>query len=108
MEGLGPAAGVARSLAAAARQFGSPVVAVILVELLFQRAGGQAQRTTARRRLQGFQVGFLDRLPPDQDLDFLGDLGLEARREPPFLAASAEAAGNWSSSSSAHCSHSFQ
>ena len=66
---------------------------MILVELLLESTGRQAERTTSRRRFQGFQVDFLNGLSADQRFDFLGDLGLKARREPLFLAASAQAAG---------------
>lgn len=108
LESLRTPAGKTGACSTCARLPGAGFVGVVLVELPLQGASRQTQRATACRGLQGFQIDLRNRLATDQGFDLLRDLGLEARREPPFLTASPEAAATPSNSSSAHCSQIFQ
>ena len=55
-------------------------------------SGGEGQRLTACRDLHRFEIQTLARPRSYERFDLLGDLGFEGRLEPPFSAASFEAA----------------
>lgn len=105
---LSSATHITRLPATGASPLRSCVVAAILVELLLESGRRQAQGAAPCGGLQSLQIELLDGLPPDQRLYLLGDLDLEARPEPFFLASSAAASGACDSSASAHCSQASQ
>ena len=76
------------------------VVRTVLIQILLQSPRRQAQSALFGGIFQSLKVDLAGRRPSDQLPDFLGDLLLEARLEPLFLTASAEAAADWESSSS--------
>ncbi len=91
-EGLGAPPGKPRRLAARARALGPGVVRVIGVEVALNGGRRQTQCLAAGGGLDRFKVqgvgGFVAYEPPD----LLADLRRQRLFEPPFLAASVEAA----------------
>src|ERR1700691_2863042 len=84
------------------------VIGPVCVQVSFQGARGQAQGAASRSGFPSFEIDLLGCTRPDQALNFLLDLRLEAGLEPPFLTASAVSVDVPFTSSSAHCSQTFQ
>ena len=60
--------------------------------MALNESGREAQRLASCGGLDGFQVQAIGRMVADQLVDFLADLRRKRLFEPPFLAASVEAA----------------
>ena len=101
LDGLGTPAGVARRLPTRAGRRRARVVRGVSVDAPFHSARRHPQRPTARGRLDRLEVPVVDHRVAYQRFDFGDDLGCERRFDPPFLAASCEAASsgirNWAS-----------
>ncbi|OGP85360.1 MAG: hypothetical protein A2Y95_02500 [Deltaproteobacteria bacterium RBG_13_65_10] len=108
VERLGVAAAVAGFLSARTRRGRAAVVGAVGVEPPFHGPSRDAQHATARGRLDGLEVPVLDGARAYERFDLGDALGFERRFEPPFLAASCEAASGATSSASAHRSQARQ
>jgi len=89
-------------------QVGTGIVRVVGVQPLLDGPRCDRECPSPGRGLDRLEVQSIGRARRDQRLDFADDLGIERRFEPPFLAASCEAASGTSSSASAHRSHACQ
>ena len=88
------------------------VVGGVGIDALFQRPCRDLKNGIAEMYFGGFEIEFGDVNAVYERLDFLEgggvELGLDLSLEPPFLAASGEAASRSFSSLSAACSQCFQ
>ena len=103
---------VACGLSAKAGPLWTGVVGGVGIDALLQRPCRDLKNGIAQMYFGGFEIEFGDVYAVYERLDFLEDggveLGLDLSLEPPFLAASGEAASRSFSSLSAACSQSFQ
>ena len=103
---------VACGLSAGAGPLRTGVVGGVGIETLLEGYGGDLKNGGAEMYFDGFEIELVHAHAVYERFDFLEDGGLELRAdlgfEPPFLAASGEAASRSSSSLSAACSQSFQ
>lgn len=108
LEGFASPGHIARLSAAGAIPPSSGVAGPVCVQMQLQSSRSQTQGAASGGGFPGFEINLLTRTRSDQALDLLPDFGLEARLEPPFLTASAVCVEVPSTSSSAHCSQTFQ
>lgn len=108
LKGLASPVHIARLSPAGAVPPSAGVVGPVCVQMQLQGSRGQAQGATSGRGFPGLEIDLLSRIRSDQALDLLPDFVLEACLDPPFLAASAVWVEVPSTSSSAHCSQTFQ
>ena len=103
---------VACGLSAGAGPLRTGVVGGVGIETLFKGPCRDLKNGVAEMNFGGFKIELVDARAVYERLDFLEgggvELRLDLRLEPPFLAASDEAASRSSSSLSAACSQSFQ
>jgi len=91
-----------------ARQLRPRVVRGVGVQALLDGPSSDPQNASAQRHLDRLEVDLRADRPAYERFDFRPDFRVETRFEPPFLAASVEAACGESSSASAQRSHASQ
>ena len=107
-EALRAPAGIVGRRPAATRLLGRGVVGGIGVQAPLDEAGGQLQRAPADRDFDRFEIEPRAGSRRYERFDFLGNFGRQARLEPPFWAASGEAAGGVRTWALAHASQTAQ
>jgi hypothetical protein len=108
LDAFGSAIDVASELPARARDARSGLVRCVGVEPRLDRARGDAQRLPTGGRLKGLEIPAVDGAVAYERGDFLRNLRLERRTEPPFSRRAAAGSTSRSISASANRSQASQ